>query len=96
MNNVSMSIKTSDGKSYPCRITLGAMRRYKRETGKDADSIVGASDLAVFIWCCCVSTCNADGIEFGVSLDDFCDRLDMSAAEAFSKAITPDEKKTIK
>ena len=94
MKNVSINIKTSDGKTLPCRMTLGAMRRFKQETGKDADRIDGAADLAVFIWCCCASTCNADGKEFGYSLDDFCDRLDMSALEAFSKAIAPEEKKT--
>ena len=93
--DINIKIKTTDGKEYPCRVTLGAMRRFKQETGKDADGIVGASDLAVFIWCCCVSACNADGVDFNYSLDDFCDRLDMSAARAFSAALSG-EKKTEK
>ena len=90
--DVTIRIKTTDGKVYPCRITLGAMRRFKQETGRDADGIVGASDLAVFIWCCCVSACNADGVEFGFSLDDFCDRLDMSAASELSAALAAEKK----
>lgn len=94
IKNVSIQIKTTDGKTYPCRVTLGAMRRFKQETGKDADKIVGMSDTAVFIWCCCVSACSADGVEFGYSLDDFCDRLNLTAAEDFSNALMPYEKKT--
>lgn len=90
---VSISITTSDGKTFPCRLTLGAMRRYKQITGADADNISGAADLSVFIWCCCVSACSADGIEFGYSIEDFCDRVDVSAIETFSEAIAPDGKK---
>ena len=91
--NVSITIKTSNGQSYPCRVTLGAMRRFKQETGKDADNINGSSDLAVFIWCCCLSACKADGVEFGVSLEDFCDLVDMGALSEFTEAIAPGEKK---
>ena len=94
MSKTNISIKTSDGKEYPCRITLGAMRRFKQETSHDAESISGSADLAVFVWCCCQSACHADGVEFGVSLDDFCDRLDMEALSAF-EALVP-EKKTKK
>lgn len=94
MSKTKISIKTSDGKEYPCRITLGAMRRFKQETGRDAESITGSADLAVFVWCCCLSTCSADGVEFGVSLDDFCDRLDMEALSPFHELMP--EKKTKK
>ena len=52
--NVSVTIAASDGKTYPCRVTLGAMRRFKQETGKDPDNISGVDDLAVFIWCSCM------------------------------------------
>lgn len=94
--NVSITIKASDGKTYPCRVTLGAMRRFKQETGKDSDNIDGVEDLAVFIWCCCISACKADGVGFGVSLDDFCDFVDVSTLSEFTEAIAPGEKKTKK
>lgn len=94
--NVSITIKASDGKTYPCRVTLGAMRRFKQETGRDPDSINGVADMSVFIWCCCMSACNADGVEFGVSLDDFCDLVDVSTLSEFTEAIAPVEKKTTK
>lgn len=94
--NVSIQVVTSTGKEYPCRVTLGAMRRFKQETGKDAENIAGVDDLAIFIWCCCQSACKADGVEFGVSLDDFCDLLDMSTVNAFKDAVVSDEKKTKK
>lgn len=88
-----ITITTSDGKEYPCRVTLGAMRRFKRETGIEADQIKSPSELGAFIWCCCLSAANADGVEFDVSLDDFCDRLDMSQASMFT-ALVSGEKKT--
>lgn len=91
--NVSITIEATNGKKYPCRVTLGAMRRFKQETGKDADNISGAEDLSIFIWCCAISACKADGVEFGVSLDDFCDLVDVGTLEAFTKAISSDEKK---
>ena len=36
--------------------TLGALRRFKLETGEDAEHVSSASDIAVLIWCCC-KTC---------------------------------------
>ena len=65
------------GRDYPCEITMGAMLRFKRETGREAqemgkDSI---SDLITYLWCCTASACNRDGVEFGLSLTDFADSL---------------------
>ena len=88
-------ITTDDGKEYPCRVTLGAMRRYKAVTGKEADSIEGVSDMSTFLWCCCVSDCKADGKEFKWDVDEFCDHVDVSALTAFSKGLEK-EKKTKK
>lgn len=33
------------------------------------------SDIAVLLWCCTASACNADKIEFKLSLEDFCDGI---------------------
>ena len=43
-----------------------------------------------------MSACKADGVEFGVSLDDFCDLVDVSTLSEFTEAIAPSEKKTKK
>ena len=72
-----------NGKEYPCRILMGAMLRFKRHTGRDVSEMAptDTADLITFLWCCVGSSCNADGVEFGLSLEDFADGLD---AESFN------------
>ena len=63
------------GKEYPCRQTMGALLRYKRETGEDVSRLEGSdvSGMVVFLWCCVASACKADGVEFNLSLEEFAD-----------------------
>lgn len=77
------------GKSYPCRLTMGAMLRFKELTGREVTEIKsdGLSDMVKFIWCCTVSACKADGKEFGMSLDDFADSMDSADLESLNAAI---------
>ena len=79
--SVTIEVK---GVSYPCRMTMGAMLRFKRETGREVSELDSTclSDLAVLLWCCVASAASADGLDFSLSLLDFCDRLseaDMAA-----------------
>lgn len=83
-----ITIKTSDGREYPCRVTMGALLRYKRETGKDVSELDGdAADMLTLLWCCTASACNADGVEFGVDLETFADKLEPDALQKFTEAI---------
>ena len=67
---------TINGKVYPCRQTMGAMLRFKQETGQEVTEIGSSlSDLCVFLWCCVSSACKADGVEFGMSVMDFADSI---------------------
>ena len=91
---VILKIKTSDGQEWPCRVTLGAMRRYKAETGKDVETICNVEDITVFIWCCVKSACAADKKPFDLSLEDFCDMVDGSIIKDMEGELTGDEKKT--
>ncbi len=79
---------TINGKAYPCRMTMGAMLRFKREAGKDVSEIKGeVADMAVLLWCCVVSACKADGVEFGLSLEDFADSVDPATLNEWQTAI---------
>lgn len=70
---------TIEGKRYPCRQTMGAMLRFKRETGKEVTEITGSvTDMLTFLYCCVESCCKTEGVEFGMTLEDFADRLDIS------------------
>lgn len=99
---INRSLKVN-GKEYPCRVTMGAMVRFKRETGRDVSTIKESdiSDLVLFMWCCVVSASKADGIEFGMSFEDFADSLEGTELQAFllsmdEDASTGTKKKTTK
>lgn len=63
---------------------MGAMLRFKKETGKEVTEITNGSlsDLCAYLYCCVASASAADGVEFKMSLMDFADALnpeDMAA-----------------
>lgn len=83
------------GKEYPVRITMGAMRRYKRETGQDVSLMGNDIDLLViFMWCCVASACNADNVPFDLDIDKFADSLGVEDMNLFAQEIssTDDDK----
>ena len=64
------------GKGYPCRQTMGAMLRFKQETGKEVTEIGGnLSDICAYLFCCVASACKKDGVPFDMSLMDFADSI---------------------
>lgn len=79
---------TINGTSWPCRQTMGAMLRFKRETGREATEIdpSSLSDLCTFLWCCVVSASKADGKDFGMSLMEFADAISPDTATAWAEA----------
>lgn len=81
-------------KTFPCRVTMGAMRRFKDLTGREATSLTNAdlSDLVTFIYCCVASACNADKTAFDLSIEDFADNLDMDTLNRFFES-QPESKK---
>ena len=87
------------GREYPCRITMGAMLRFRNETGHDVNSMKSddLAELATFLWCCIVSACAADKVEFGLTLMEFADSIDPDTVTSFysdteKEAGTPDAK----
>lgn len=79
---------TINNKEYPCRQTLGAMLRFKRETGKEVTEMDAGSitDTLTFLYCCIKSECKNENIEFNMSLDDFADALSPDDLEEWNKA----------
>ncbi|MCR5038048.1 MAG: hypothetical protein K6A94_01760 [Bacteroidales bacterium] len=80
MNNIEIN-----GKQYPCRITMGAMLRFKQETDKDVSQMKpdDMGDLVTLLWCCVASASKAEGVEFGMSPMDFADSLDPETVTGF-------------
>lgn len=76
-----------NGKEYPARLTMGAMLRFRRETGFDVSTLKSddTSGIITLIWCCVASECNAENVEFSYSLLDFADRIDPTMIGEFFK-----------
>lgn len=74
----AITIQVGD-RSYPFRMTLGAMLRFKRATGKDlAREELDAGDLeeiAQLLYACLASASVADKVPFDLSFEEFCDNL---------------------
>lgn len=83
------------GRELPCRVTMGAMLRFRRETGRDVSEMSSGdiSDLITFMWCCVSSACVADGTEFGLTLEEFADRMDPESLGRFYEDGASDSKK---
>lgn len=78
---------TIDGVAYPCRPTMGAMLRFKRETGKELTEMdsKSISELCTFLYCCVASASAAEGRKFNLSLMEFADRIDPAQLNAWSE-----------
>lgn len=83
------------GKFYPIRVTMGAMVRFKRETGCDVSELkdTDLERLLVFMWCCVVSACKADDVDFGMDFETFADCIDIPAMMKFSSSLEAKKKK---
>ena len=78
--------------SYPCRMTMGAMLRFKRITGHELAEMPdgSVSEMVILLYCCTASASNADGVPFEMDCETFCDRIDPDSMEAMSAAIQGD------
>lgn len=55
---------------------MGAMLRFKHETGKEVTEIGGnLSDICAYLFCCVTSACKKDNVPFDMSLMDFADSI---------------------
>jgi hypothetical protein len=93
-----MKAITINGKDYPCRITMGAMLRFKHESGHDVSKMQqdDVADLVTFLWCCVASASKADNVDFTLSVEDFADVLAPETLNGFYADMSNTEKKTAK
>lgn len=82
-----------NGVAYPCgTLTMGALLRFERETGKNAMVMlspeelkkgISFSDLGTLMWACAASATRAEGREFKIACIDFLDACPPEMAEAW-------------
>lgn len=92
MKRVEISI---NGVAYPCSPTMGAMLRFKQQTGREINQIDTSSfsDLCTYLWCCVASAAKREGKPFDMSLMDFADNLSPEDMAAWSESISEDADK---
>lgn len=85
MTRLTISI---NGAEYPCSPTMGAMLRFKEQTGKEINEIEGSfSELCVYLWCCLKSASAREGISFNFSLMEFADSVMPDDIAQWSKSL---------
>ena len=79
-------------RTYPFRMTLGAMLRFKRATGKDlAKEALDDGDIeevAALLYACVASASVADKVPFDMSFEEFCDNLSAEDMDAMQALLT--------
>lgn len=85
-----------NGTAYPCSPTMGAMLRFKKETGREITEINPSSftDLCTYLWCCVSSAAKRDGKEFNMTLMDFADNVSPGDMEEWCRALAPEQQET--
>lgn len=83
------------GSSYPARLVMGALLMYKRETGKDVNSLEtdDLEGMMRLIWCCVKCASQAEGIDFGYDFETFCNLITPGDLEQWNSAMTEEKKK---
>lgn len=78
------------GRVYPCRVTMGALVRFKRATGHDVGKLDTGDleEMMTFLWCCVSSACRADGVELDMTPEDMADRMEVTALNGFYAGLT--------
>lgn len=78
-----------DGKSYPCRVTMGALLRYRQQTGEDVSDL-RADDMTgvfTFLWCCIKSASDADGVEMPFGVMEMADKVSPQQFAQWSQSV---------
>ncbi|MDE5976680.1 MAG: hypothetical protein K2G69_09040 [Muribaculaceae bacterium] len=78
-----------NGEAYPCYQTAGAMLRFKDLTGDEISRLKGTdiSGMIKFLWCCVVSACCREKMEFPLTLMEFADSIGPDELKEWQDAI---------
>lgn len=89
-----MNTITIQGRELPVRVTMGALLRFKRATGKEVQEIDGGTEETLtFMHCCLASACKADGIPFEMDVQELADRLSPDEVSRFAASLNDGEAK---
>lgn len=73
---------TINGKYYPCRLTVGTLKRFKDKTGKEIDALKDMFTICELLFMAVTETCNKQNKKFPyTSSDQMMDDIDISSIE---------------
>ena len=83
------------GKEYPARMVMGAMLAYKRERGKDVSELADddLEGMLTLMWCCTECACQAEGVEFGLDFETFCNSITPQDVSDWNARMKDEEQK---
>lgn len=78
-----------NGEAYPCSPTMGAMLRFKQETGREVTEMNAGSftDLFTYLWCCVMSASKREGKPFNLTLMEFADNVTPEDMQAWNDVL---------
>lgn len=91
------------GNPYPCTLTIGVLKRFKDETGKEIDEVKDVFSICALLFMAAVASCKKDKVTFPWdSAETLMDDIELSeieriTGELFGTADKPDggeQKKT--
>ena len=88
-----------NGKVFPCRMTMGALLRYKRMRGEDVSALRDndLEGMVTLMFCCLQSACKADDVAFDMDFETFVDCITPADIARWNDMVASDaEKKTPK
>lgn len=76
LDNMAIVTVNINGQEFPCLPTMGALLRFKRQTGREITEMDNSlEDLCTYLWCCVTSAARREGKPFDMSLIDFADSI---------------------
>lgn len=91
---------TINGTTYPCRLTVGVLKRYKDQTGREMEDVKDIFSISELLFLALQATCKREHVPFPyASAEELMDDLDVLEMNGISEALfgKPDasaEKKT--
>ena len=58
------NIITIDGKEYPCRLTIGVLKKFKANTGKDFQEATDVFSIITLLFMACTAQCEKVKVTF--------------------------------
>lgn len=86
---------TINGKEYPCTLTIGVLKKFKDETGKEIDEVKDVFSVCTLLFMAAVTACKKEKTTFPWdSAEALMDDIELSEIESITAGLFGVERKT--